>query len=108
VARGNLARSYWACCVIQLSALPPKTCESRMAMSGEMPRLPLTSSESLVRVTPRAFAAPRDGETERLNALAKNNTAGVRRILHRHGETSLEQLACRQVADEAAVGGQES
>ena len=28
-----------------------------MAISGEMPRLPLTSSESVVRVTPRARAA---------------------------------------------------
>src|ERR1035438_3886324 len=31
----------------------------------------------------------RDGKAERLDALGKNNAAGMRRILHRHGETSL-------------------
>ena len=43
--------------MIQLWALPPKAWESRMDLSGEMPRLPLISSESVVRVTPRARAA---------------------------------------------------
>jgi len=43
--------------VIQLAALPPKTCESLTAISGEMPRFSLTSSESVVRVTPYAAAA---------------------------------------------------
>src|ERR1035437_4868330 len=31
----------------------------------------------------------RDREAERLDALAKNNAAGMRRIFHRHGKTSL-------------------
>jgi hypothetical protein len=36
--------------------LPPKTLERRTAISGEMPRFPLTSSESVVRVTLKAAA----------------------------------------------------
>lgn len=59
-----------------------------MAISGEMPRLPLTSSERVVRVTPRGSRSLRDREAERLDALAEHNTAGMWRILHRHGETS--------------------
>jgi hypothetical protein len=39
-----------------LSALPPKTLDSLTAISGDMPRLPFTSSESVVRVTPSAAA----------------------------------------------------
>ena len=51
------ARSYCACCVSQPSALPPKTLDNRTAISGETPRLPFTSSDGVVRVTPRAAAA---------------------------------------------------
>ena len=51
------ARSYCACCTSQLSALPPKTLDSLTAISGDMPRFSFTSSESVVRVTPRAAAA---------------------------------------------------
>src|SRR6266403_3827675 len=51
------ASSYCACCVGQLSALPPKTLESRTAISGEIPRFSFTSSDSVVRVTPSAAAA---------------------------------------------------
>lgn len=46
-----------ACCTNQLSALPPKTLDNLTAISGEMPRLPFTSSDKVVRVTPRAAAA---------------------------------------------------
>src|SRR6185312_9093957 len=55
--RSTCARSYWACCTSQLSALPPKTFSSRTAISGEMPRFPFANSESVLRVTPRAAAA---------------------------------------------------
>jgi hypothetical protein len=48
------ASSYCACCASQLSALPPNTLDSLRAISGEMPPLALTSSESVVRVAPRA------------------------------------------------------
>src|SRR5262245_31676171 len=41
----------------QLSALPPKALDSRTAISGEMPRLQFTNSESVTRVTPSAWAA---------------------------------------------------
>ena len=83
-----------------------------MAISGEMPRLPLTSSERVVRVTPRARGRLRDGEAERLDALAKNNAAGMRRILHRHGETSLvviqiidfKRMAFNKSKDHSPVG----
>src|SRR5258708_17498152 len=51
------ARSYCACCTSQLSALPPKTLDSLTAISGEMPRFLFTSSDKVVRVTPRASAA---------------------------------------------------
>jgi hypothetical protein len=43
----------------------------------------------------------------RLDALAEDNTSGLRRILHRHGEASLQQLAGGEVANEATVGGEE-
>src|SRR5467141_1823454 len=36
---------------------PPKTLESRTAISGEIPRFPFTSSDKVVRVTPSAAAA---------------------------------------------------
>src|SRR5580704_12810625 len=51
------ARSYWACCTSQLSALPPNTLDSLTAISGDMPRLSFTSSDNVVRVTPRGAAA---------------------------------------------------
>src|ERR1051326_7527515 len=51
------ASSYCACCTSQLSALPPKTLDNLTAISGEMPRFPFTSSDRVVRVTPRAAAA---------------------------------------------------
>src|SRR5260370_40952370 len=51
------ASSYCACCVSQLSALPPKTLDNRTAISGEIPRFPFTSSDRVVRVTPSAAAA---------------------------------------------------
>src|SRR5229473_4637204 len=51
------ASSYCACCVSQLSALPPNTFDKRTAISGEIPRFPFTSSDSVVRVTPSAAAA---------------------------------------------------
>src|ERR1035441_3153870 len=51
------ARSKCACCVSQVSALPPKTLDRRTAISGEIPRFSLTSSDIVVRVTPRAAAA---------------------------------------------------
>jgi hypothetical protein len=35
----------------------PKTLERRTAISGEIPRLPFTNSDSVVRVTPSAAAA---------------------------------------------------
>jgi hypothetical protein len=46
-----------ACCTSQLSALPPKTLDSRTAISGDMPRFSFTSSDKVVRVTPRAAAS---------------------------------------------------
>src|SRR6185437_5888237 len=51
------ARSYCACWTSQLSALPPKALDSRTAISGEIPLLPFTSSESVTRETPSAWAA---------------------------------------------------
>src|SRR6266566_3856258 len=51
------ARSWCACWVSQLSALPPKTLDNRTAISGEIPRFPFTSSDSVVHVTPSAAAA---------------------------------------------------
>src|ERR1700686_1393617 len=51
------ARSYCACWTSQLSALPPKTLDKRTAISGDMPRFPFTSSESVFRETPSASAA---------------------------------------------------
>src|SRR5271165_6786530 len=56
-SRWTWARSYWACCTSQLSSLPPKTLVSLTAISGDMPRFPFTSSERVLRVTPRAAAA---------------------------------------------------
>jgi len=49
----------------------------------------------------------RDRETERLDALPENYVAGMRRIFHRHSSASLQKLAGGEVADEAAVGGEE-
>src|SRR5437879_7343935 len=56
-SRGTCARSYWACCTSQPSSVPPKTFDNLTAISGEIPRFPFTSSESVLRVTPRASAA---------------------------------------------------
>src|ERR1700685_1816131 len=41
----------------QLAALPPKTFDNLTAISGEIPRFPLTSSDGVVRVIPSAAAA---------------------------------------------------
>jgi hypothetical protein len=41
------ARSYWARCPSQLSALPPKTFSRRTAISGEMLRSPFTNSDKV-------------------------------------------------------------
>lgn len=51
------ARSYCACCTSQLLELPPKTLDNRTAISGEIPRFSFTSSDNVVRVTPRNAAA---------------------------------------------------
>src|ERR1039458_1983207 len=56
-SRRTWARSYWACCTSQPSSVPPKTFDSLTAISGDMPRFPFASSESVLRVTPRASAA---------------------------------------------------
>src|SRR5271166_938752 len=53
-ATSTCASSYCACCVSQLSALPPNTLDKRTAISGEIPRFSFTSSDNVVRVTPRA------------------------------------------------------
>ena len=50
-------RSYCICCCNQLSGLPPKPCERRMAISGEIPRRPLSNMESVFRDTARPLAA---------------------------------------------------
>ena len=50
-------RSYCNCCCNQLSALPPKACERRMAISGEIPSRPLSSIENVLRETARPLAA---------------------------------------------------
>jgi hypothetical protein len=39
------------------SSVPPKTLDSLTAISGDTPRFPFTSSESVLNVTPRAAAA---------------------------------------------------
>ena len=62
--------------------------DSLTAISGEIPRFPFTSSDSVVRVTPRAVAASVMRQAQRLDALAQHKASGVRRILHRHGSTS--------------------
>ncbi len=56
-SRRTCARSYWACCTSQPCPAPPKTLDSLTAISGDIPRFPLTSSESVLRLTPRASAA---------------------------------------------------
>ena len=50
-------RSYCNCCCNQLSGLPPKACDSRMAISGEIPSRPLSSMDSVLRDTARPLAA---------------------------------------------------
>src|ERR1035438_1015606 len=56
-SRRTWARSYCACWMSQPCSVPPKTFASLTAISGDMPRFALTSSESVLRVTPRAAAA---------------------------------------------------
>src|SRR5450755_209647 len=56
-SRRTWARSYWACCTSQPSSAPPKTFDNLTAISGDIPRFSFTSSESVLRVTPRASAA---------------------------------------------------
>ncbi len=53
----NLGKDRIVPAAQQLSALPPKTFDSLTAISGDMPRCPFTSSERVLRVTPRAAAA---------------------------------------------------
>jgi hypothetical protein len=50
-----------------------------------MPRLSFTSSDNVVRVTPRAAAASVMLKPKGRNALAQHEAAGVRWVLHRHG-----------------------
>src|SRR5450759_3407107 len=56
-SRRTWARSYWACCTSQPCSVLPKSLDSLTAISGDMPRFPCTSSDSVLRVTPRASAA---------------------------------------------------
>ena len=75
-----------ACCVSQLAALPPNIFDSRTAISGEIPRLPFTSSDSFVRVTPSAAAV-----SVVLNPPTARCTAGGLRL--RDGEDSSSACA---------------
>ena len=68
----------------QLSALPPKTFESRTAISGEMPRFSLTSSDKVVRVTPNAAAASLMVKPNGSMHWRSDKAARVWWILHRH------------------------
>jgi hypothetical protein len=45
----------------------------------------------------------RDGKAERLDSLAENNAAGMRRILFRYGKSS---LACLQSSEQQCKEGQ--
>jgi hypothetical protein len=82
------ARSYCACWTSQLSTLPPKALDKRTAISGDMPRFPLTSSESVFRVTPSAPGGLCDGQFQRLDALLQHNGARVGWVFHHHGPFS--------------------
>src|ERR1051326_2509274 len=53
------------------------------AISGDMPRFPFTSSESVLRVTPRAAASVMV-KPKRFNALLQHDKACLGRILHDH------------------------
>ena len=65
--------------------MPPNTLAGLTAISGDMPRFPFTSSDSVFRVTPRARAAFVMGQAHRLNTLFQHYYAGVRRVFHGHG-----------------------
>jgi hypothetical protein len=56
--------------------------ESLTAISGDMPRFPFTSSESVLRVTPKSGGGVRDRQARWLDALAQNNASGVRWVFH--------------------------
>lgn len=56
-SRRTWARSYCACCTSQPCSVPPKALDSLTAISGDMPRFPFTSSDSVLRDTPRVRAA---------------------------------------------------
>ena len=82
--RRTWARSYCACCSSQPSSVPPKTLDSLTAISGDMPRFPLTSSESVLRVTPRAAAASVMVKPDGWMHWRKT-TSGMRWVFHGHG-----------------------
>src|SRR5260370_42680083 len=50
-------RSYCCCMLSQLSGVVPNATDNLRAIAGLTPKRPLRSSESALRVTPRALAA---------------------------------------------------
>lgn len=50
-------KSYCACCVIQLSALPPNALETLIAISGDIPKRPSMRAERVFLDTPSPSAA---------------------------------------------------
>src|SRR5216684_5672817 len=57
VVRRARHRSYCCCMLSQLSGVVPKATDNLRAIAGLTPEWPLRSSESALRVTPRALAA---------------------------------------------------
>jgi len=57
-AASNFRTLIFPCrCCSQLSGLPPKPCDWRIAMSGDIPRRWLSNKERVLRDTPSPFAA---------------------------------------------------
>jgi hypothetical protein len=50
-------RSYWLCWINQLSGLPPKAFDSRIAISGEIPNRPFNRADKVFLETPSPLAA---------------------------------------------------
>ena len=106
-------RSYCNCCVSQLSGLPPNASDSRMAISGDMPRRPLSSRESVLRDTASPLRRFGDRQAEGIEALAPDEGAGMGRVVHEHGRclslmvvqiVDIGGVAVLEAEDRAPVG----
>jgi hypothetical protein len=79
------ARSYADCNASQASAVPPNALSSRIAISGEIPALPLTKIVQDLAGYSEYVRALGYRKSERHETVMTHRESGVRRFLHRHG-----------------------